>query len=73
MALTPEQQARLNAGAMVASGLIASTDWWQTQNARRRQNPQSPAYQQALAIDSLLIVDAIEALVVGDEPGGGPP
>ena len=72
MALTPEQQARLNAGAVVASGLIASPDWWMTQNARKRQNPGGPPYQEVLALDALIIVDAIEALVVGDGPGAPP-
>lgn len=64
MALNPDQQARLNAGAMVASGLAASPEWWKSVNARKRRNPQTVVtYSEILAEEAMSVVDVIEAIV----------
>ena len=63
MALTPEQRVRVEAGASVAAGLISSSDWWEAQNARQRQNPNAAPYQRTLAVDAMAIVDELEAIV----------
>ena len=61
MALTPEQQSRLEAAASIASGLVASSDWWMTANSRAVSDPHSKDQYDFLVVDSLEIADAMIA------------